>query len=253
MIRINLLPEEYRRKSRTPLKLMAALSAVVAVNTMLAAWLGWLAFGVAGEIESQRLVLQLEMDGLTPQVTYFRALEKESKQYKSRETTLAAITKSRVVWTRKLDELMDVVNRGDEGQRHLVWFDDLTVTTQANARDKSGGSLRASGHSGSDKFAQVANFLEDLESSTFVADFHRPAPPEGTQTVVDESLVPPVVWAFPLQLTMKTTEEREAAEAAAKDAAAKEAAAKDATKAKGAKPKAAGAKDTQPKGEEAPR
>ncbi|HVS10553.1 MAG TPA: hypothetical protein VMS76_11830, partial [Planctomycetota bacterium] len=72
----------------------------------------------------------------------------------------------------------------------------------------SGGSVRASGHSGSENWAQVANFLEDVERSPFIEDFHPPAPPEGTQTVVDKDLIPPVVWAFPLSLSLKLPEER---------------------------------------------
>lgn len=211
MIRINLLPEEYRKKARTPVKLMIGLSAAVAVNSVMISYLGWLTFGVAKEIDSEKSTLQVEMDGLSPQVAYHRNLEKEGKEYESRERTLSSITKSRIVWTRKLDELIDVVNRGDEGQRHLVWMDDLTVSQSQNPRADNYGSVRASGHSGSDKFAQVANFLEDLEGSTFVEDFYRPAPPEGTQTVVDEELVPPVVWAFPLSLTLRSPEEREEA------------------------------------------
>jgi Tfp pilus assembly protein PilN len=219
MIRINLLPEEYRRKSRTPIKLMVGLMLAVTVNTGLLAWLGWLTFGVAKEIDSQKQVLELEMEGLNPQVAYHHALEKEGKMYESRERTLASITSSRIVWTRKLDELIDVINRGDEGQRHLVWLDDLLVSQNVNPRNDSYGTLRASGHSGSDKFAQVANFLEDVENSPFIQDFYRPAPPEGTQTVVDETLVPPVVWAFPLSLSLKSPEEREAARKAKQEAA----------------------------------
>ena len=223
MIRINLLPEEYRRRSRTPIKLMIGLSVAVAVNTALLSYVGWLTFGVARAIESERQVMQLDMDGLNPQVAYHRSLETESKQYKSRETTLASITTSRIAWTRKLDELIDVVNRGDDGQRHLVWFDDLSVSQSLNPRNNSYGTVRGSGHSGSDKFAQVANFLEDLEGSTFVEDFYNPAPPEGTQTVVDETLVPPVVWGFPMSLSLKSPEEREAAHVAALEAAAMDA------------------------------
>jgi len=218
MIRINLLPEEYRRSNRTPIKLMLGISAAVAVNTILISVLGWLAFGVAKKIDSEMTTLQVEMDGLTPQVAYHRALEIEGKEYESRERTLSSITKSRIVWTRKLDELIDVINRGDEGQRHLVWMDDLSVAQSTSPRNDNYGSLRASGHSGSDKFAQVANFLEDLETSTFIEDFYRPAPPEGTQTVVDEDLVPPVVWAFPLSLTLRSPEEREEARERAEDA-----------------------------------
>ena len=53
------------------------------------------------------------------------------------------------------------------------------------------------------------NFLEDLERSSFIEDFFPPAPPEGTESVVDEELYPPVVWAFPLSLELKSPEERQ--------------------------------------------
>lgn len=208
MIRINLLPEEYRRKARTPLKMMLAVSLIVAVNTSLAAWLGWLAFGVAARVESERVVLQTENDGLKPQVAYHQSLDAESKRHKAREGTLAQITASRVSWTRKLDEFIDVVNRGGDGQRHLTWFDDLTVSQADDPRSQAGGSFKATGQSGSDDFGQVANFLDDLEESHFITDFHPPAPPEGSESQTDEELMPPVVWAFPLTVDLKTPEER---------------------------------------------
>ena len=68
MIRINLLPEEYRRKSRTPLRMMAAIVAIVAVNGSLFAYWSWLSFGILTQIDTQRSVLQVDMEGLTPQV-----------------------------------------------------------------------------------------------------------------------------------------------------------------------------------------
>jgi Tfp pilus assembly protein PilN len=209
MIRINLLPEEYRRKNRTPLKMMLTVSAGVAANGVLLAWYAWLALGVAAEIESERGVLQTELDGLNPQVEYHKALDGEQKRYAAREKTLAGITASRINWTRKVDELITVINSGGEGGRHFVWLDDLTVQQTINERTGTAGSLKAAGHSGSDNFAQVANFLEDLENSPFIEDFLPPAPPEGTQTLVDNELIPPVVWAFPLALDIKAPEQRQ--------------------------------------------
>lgn len=209
MIHINLLPEEYRRKQRTPIKLMLAVSGAVAVNASLAAFWGWTAFGIAAEVQSEYSVLQTEMDGLSPQVAYHKALETESKVYKHREDTLAGITAKRISWTEKVDELIDVVNRGGDGQRHLIWLDDLNVSQEGDKRSNGAGSLKAGGHSGSDKFAQVANFLEDVENSPFISDFHPPAPPEGSESIVDEELMPAVVWAFPLELDLKTAEERQ--------------------------------------------
>ena len=208
MIRINLLPEEYRSRARTPLRLMVAVSCVVAINTSLFAWWGWARFGIAAEVESERVVLQTELDGLRPQVTYHRALDTESRLFRSREETLAQITQSRVSWTRKLDEFANVVNRGGGGERHLVWFDDLDVSQGSDGRRSGAGSVRASGHSGSDQFAQVANFLEDIEDSPFISDFHPPAPPEGSESVKDEELEPSTVWAFPLSLELQDPEER---------------------------------------------
>ena len=217
MIRINLLPQEYRRKARTPIRLLLGLSAVVAVNAGLASWWGWTVIGVQAEVESQRAALQMEFDALSPQVRHNESLDSEKQRYESRERTLAGITASRISWTRKLDELVDVVNQGGDGQRHLVWLDDLQVSQTADPNSKSYGTARANGHSGSDKFAQVANFLEDLERSSFIDDFLKPSPPEGSQTLVDETLVPPVAWSFPLALTLRSPDER--AQAAADRAA----------------------------------
>ena len=220
MIRINLLPEEYRRKSRTPVKLMLTVAGIVSVNAALLAWWGFLAFGIQAEIESERAVLQTEADGLTPQVNFHKALESERTRFATREAALASITKSRVGWTRKVDELIDVINEGGEGRRHFVWLDDLIVSQRFDTRTKSAGTVKAAGHSGSSDFAQVANFLEDLERSTFIQDFEPPSRPEGSQTLVDRELEPSVVWAFPVSLALKSKEDAAAKKPAPKAAAA---------------------------------
>lgn len=232
MIRINLLPEEYRKKARTPVKLVLGLAAAVTINAGLATWWAWTAFGVQAEVDSEVSGLQLEMDGLSPQVTYYNSLDGEAKQYKSREGTLASITASRISWTKKLDELIDIVNRGGNGQRHMVWFDDLQVLQTTDPKAKTAGSVKASGHSGSEKFAQVANFLEDVETSTFISDFQPPSRPDASQALTDETLVPSVAWSFPLSLTLKSPEER-MGKAPTKDKNGKSAPTKGA---KGAKP-----------------
>ncbi len=236
MIRINLLPEEYRRKSRTPIKLMLTVAGVVSVNAGLLSWWGFLAFGIQAEIESERAVLQTENDGLTPQVNYHKSLEGERLRFASREAALASITKSRIGWTRKIDELIDVVNDGGEGRRHFVWLDNLTVSQRPDARAKSAGTVKSDGHSGSNDFAQVANFLEDLERSPFIQDFSPPAPPEGSQALADKELVPSVVWAFPVSLSLKAKDEPAAAKKpAAKPAAEAGATTEPAAPAEGAK------------------
>lgn len=222
MIRINLLPEEFRKKARTPFKIFAALSGAVAVNASLLAWWGWMTFGVAAEIETERSVLQLEMDGLTPQVNYHDALKGEIAFHSSRERTLSEITASRVLWTKVVDELIDIVHAGGEGVRHYIWFDDVSVKQEdgqrgGRATGGSWGSLKASGHSGSEAFNQVANFLADIEDprlSSFMWTFYKPGSPEGAINDNDVGLVPPVNWSFPLSLELRSPEERSVAMAA---------------------------------------
>ncbi len=208
MIRINLLPEEYRKKSRTPIKLMLTVTSAVTINALCLAWLAFLHFGVEAEIDSERAVLQTESDGLAAQVKYHKSLEAEKKLYSMREQALSDVTKNRISWTRKIDELIDICQKGVDGKRHMVWFDDLIVQQTSDPKAKSYGSLRAAGHSGSEKFDQIANFLEDVERSAFCADFTTPSAPEGTQTQVDKDLQPAVVWAFPLSLSLKSPDDR---------------------------------------------
>jgi Tfp pilus assembly protein PilN len=208
MIQINLLPEQHRLKTRMPLKLMLVVSGAVAVNAGLLAWLGYAHFAVQMRADNEKEMVQSEMDGLKPQLGYVADLKAESKLHTSREATLQQITRSRISWTKKLDELIDVCNNGSEGERHLVWFDDLQVTQNLDPKAKSPGTVKASGHSGSDNFAQVANFLEDLEASNFLSDFERPAAPEGSVSNVDPDLTPSASFSFPLALTMKSTEAR---------------------------------------------
>ena len=208
MITINLLPDEFRKKSRTPVKLLLGMAASVAVLTSLFSWWAWLTFGVQNELGSERDTLAVEMDGIDPQVAYHKQLDVEKSRYAERETALGQITRDRINWTRKVDQLIDVIHSGGEGERHYVWLDDLNIEQRRDPRSNSFGSFKANGHSGSDNFAQVANFLEDIETSAFVEDFYAPAPPEGTQKAKDEDLIPSEVWAFPLQLDLRSPEER---------------------------------------------
>jgi len=210
MIHINLLPEEYRRASRVPIKFTVGVCLAVAVNCSMLAWWSWMAFGVKAEVNSELAVLTDTMESISPQIAYHDSLEKENTIYKSRESTLRQITGNRMSWTRKVDELIDVVNEGGDDEPYLVWFKDLSVTQNVNSTRGDYGGLSASGHSGNVNFAHVANFLEDLEASPFIHDFSSPAPPEGSQSNRDEELVPAENWSFPLELSLLSPEDRAA-------------------------------------------
>ena len=223
MITINLLPPEMRKRSGPPIKMLALVAGITSVAcALLTAW-GWLAFGEAAEIESRRMQLSLEMDGLRPQLKYNEALDAEIKVAVAREATLADINKSRILWSEKIDQLVDIVNSGNEVE-HFTWLDDLTVRQDVARRGSdTHGSLRAAGHSGSERWDQVANFLEDIEDrelTDFMREFHSTGRPEGNINEPDDELIPAVNWSFPLSLELMGPQERWEARQASEKAAA---------------------------------
>lgn len=226
MITINLLPPELRRRSGPPVKVLAATAAATAaVSTLVAVW-GWLAFGVAAEVESRRAQLALEMDGLRPQLQYNQSLDAEIRVAAARESKLATVNKERVVWTEKVDELIDVVNAGNEVE-HFIWFDDLVVRQGAGAAGRGArsqpGSLQVAGHSGSgadprsglEKTAHFLDAVVDEELSSFMRDFETIESVDVLKRVArsepDADLIPEVNWSFPLSLQLKDADARWAA------------------------------------------
>jgi len=213
MITINLLPDEYRRKARSPIGVIAAVAAAAFLNASLFAYYGYLEFGTSANIETTRSVLQLDLDGLKPQVVYHKTLEKEIQTRSAREKTLSEITRNRVLWTKTLDELLDVVHAGREGIEHFVWFEDIDVKLESGGGSSRGGygKLKAAGHSGSEDYDQVANFLEDIEDreiSDLWRIFGKPQAPQARINDADEDLIPSVNWSFPLTIDVLSPDER---------------------------------------------
>jgi hypothetical protein len=199
---------------------------VVAVNTSLFAYWAWTAFGVAAEVSSELAVLDDTMQSLRPQIEYHETLQGESKLFHSREATLTDITSKRVSWTEKVDQLIDVIHKGGgREEKYLVWLDGLTVDNEVNDRKKTYGELVANGNSGSNKFSQVANFLEDVKYSPLAVEFSVTSDPQGTVAIKDEGLIPSEVWSFPFELALLAPEDRLKRREAAKVAEAQNAAA----------------------------
>lgn len=221
MITINLLPAELRRRSGPPVKVLAMYAAVTTVLSTLGAVWVWLAFGVAAEVDARKAQLSLEMDGIRPRLQYHKALESEIQVAAAREAKLTGINKERVVWTEKVDQLIDVVNSGNEVD-HFIWFDDMNVRPGQRVRGNqaTGGTLSLSGHSGSgadprsglEKTAKFLKAIADTESSDFMREFHG-LERDGVirsvrQSEPDEELIPSVHWSFPLTLQLRDAEER---------------------------------------------
>lgn len=205
MIRINLLPDEFRRSDRTSPKLFAAVLLTVMAVCGSIGWFGYVYFGELKELEVENARLDEALASKQESVAYFQALQNERTDYEQRSKTIQEIGKSRVLWTPVLDELIGVVNNNGDTERHRAWFRGLTV--KSGRRKEDGPSLSLPGSLQGDQVRVVADFGDDIERSSFyrfVKDTKMPAsqltrdptrrPEESININLDIAFLPPEKW-----------------------------------------------------------
>ena len=176
MIRINLLPEQFRRSERTSAKIFAATLMGVILVCSTAGWLGYVWFGELGELEARRQSTQDHLAGLQDRCRYFDSLTSERGEYEKRSRTIQDIGISRILWTEILDQVYDVVNNDGNTERHMAWFKGIQVTKGDNAR---GPTVTMPGYVQGKEMKKVADFHEDFEASKFYVDVAETSLPQG--------------------------------------------------------------------------
>ncbi len=208
MIRINLLPPEYRKVEGTPVaRLVTTVAAVALVAGAVGLW-GWYHFAVLAQIREQRAQKEEELASLKAQADRAASLEKELKEYQRRRDTIEKIGASRILWSKKLDELADIIYDKGDTKRHLVW---LTSLRTGNGRvPTSPAQLIINGYSGGGEYHRMSDFNNDIKKSEeFFSDFFRVDPPEGKQIAWTDDLVPAQAWTFGWGLDLKPPTWRE--------------------------------------------
>lgn len=200
MIRINLLPDEFRRAERTSPKLFAAVLLSVMAVCGSVGWFGYVYFGELKQLEVEQTRLVEQLTAKTDSVTYFEALTTEKKDYQQRATTIKEIGKSRVLWTKIMDELIDVVNNDGDLERHRAWFRGLSVKDSKDK--KTGPSLAMPGWVQGESIKAVADFHDDVEQATFYANVKTKSDPTGKRQD-DPSRRPPESLLFSLDLVFQ--------------------------------------------------
>ncbi len=199
MIRINLLPVEYRRGNRISPKLLAtAFGSALAVAGSIG-WFGIVYFGELGELERQDVTVTAELAQKKKKGEYYDKLEANRQDYTARVQTIQDIGRSRRVWSKFIDELVDVVNNNGDTERHLSWFESMAVRTDQRTR---GATINLPGSVEGGEMAKVANFHQDIESSPLFADVLSKTAPGG-KIEIDRTRVPAESFRFQLQLNLK--------------------------------------------------
>jgi hypothetical protein len=222
MITVNLLPPEYRRRDRTSLRVFGALVGAAVLTSCIGVYYANTRFGELSSVESALVEVNNELAGLTPQVNHHDSLVREKADYKARADTIHLISSSRISWTKKIDELIDIVNAGepreDDSDGYLVWFNKLDIKQDPLARagkkgrrGKGGavaGNFDFAGNCASRHMSSITRFIRDLQSNE---EFYRvfgdvELPRAECNNSDNELLEPSHVLTFPIKMPIKVPE-----------------------------------------------
>lgn len=200
MIRINLLPMEFRRGRRVSTRLLAvSFGAVLAVCASVG-WFGLTYFGRLGQVGEAHAAIKAKLEQKAKKAAYFDKLESNQKDYQNRVNTIQTIGRSRRLWSQFMDQLVDVINNDSDVDRHIAWFDSMTV----KGDPKKGALVTMPGNVQGNQMAKVANLHESLQSAPFYADILSMSEPSGSADLSKER-TPAESLGFQLQLQFKPT------------------------------------------------
>jgi hypothetical protein len=229
MTRINLLPQDYRKKAATPMAvLLPTVGAITLVLVLGFGW-AWLHFAELAKVEGVRGDLEATLQSKGPSLAYVASLRDEHADFENRRSTIKEIASSRVLWTKKLDELFDIATNDDGGSQYLIWLSSLEVKPPASSgRAKTaalGETLTMKGHCFAEKSPlQHYNFFHAaVKQSDFFRDFAALDDPAGKAVEFDDKMKPSTAWAMDLTLTMKPRDPQKAAKEKAPPSTAAEA------------------------------
>jgi Tfp pilus assembly protein PilN len=200
MIKVNLLPPEYRKVDGTPVtRLVALVLGVFLTASAVGVW-GWYRVDVLNGHRAEREQLEEALVHLERDAERSQRLLREFKEYQRRRETIESIGSNRVIWSRKLDELADIIHNKGDTKRHLVWLS--AVRTAAGRRKESPVLLQITGLSGGD-YANLSEFNKDIRQSDFFADFSSIDPPAGRVVAFTDGRVPREGFDFTFSMDMK--------------------------------------------------
>ncbi len=198
MIKIDLLPAEYRRAERTAPALFIATVGLVVFCSLCVVGGAWVWFGVVGSARADVASAQENLDGKKPQAEYSDRLEAEKKEYTSRLDHIKTFGESRILWTKKLDQLASIIDSPSEQDRHTVWLEELTVD-MSNSR-AAGCSIK--GDSSTAELKKLSNFHSDVAKGDFFKEFESISDPAG-EVESDKGFDPQEAWKFEFKLGLK--------------------------------------------------
>lgn len=207
MIAINLLPVEYRKAEATPVaRFIAILAGAVLLTTGLVVY----GFVHYSKLRNARDVLQATEDtyrNKKAQADISLSLQQEVNAYEARRKAIQDIAGARILWSRKLDELFDILWNRDDKATYFVWLNGLKVSPPRDAGRKgettTGGTVGFSGYSESTEISKVTNLRNAIRKDAFFDDFKAISLPLWDRQIWDDGKEPSVAGKFNFELVLK--------------------------------------------------
>jgi Tfp pilus assembly protein PilN len=202
MIRVNLLPQEYRKAEATPLKqFFATVGAAVLVAGAVVAWL-YVRFAVLQPKQAELANITDEIKAQEDKVKLSKDLAASLSDYMAQYEKIDKVAENRLVLSRKVDEFWEAVVNPNPPGRYEVWLKGLTISLSPGGA-KSGGTVQFAGISAGSQVAKLSDFHESMTGSEFYRDCQEITYPWGTKIDLPKDREPNEGWDFNFTITLK--------------------------------------------------
>ncbi|MGH7162795.1 MAG: PilN domain-containing protein [Planctomycetota bacterium] len=207
MIQINLLPAEYRKTESTPVaRFVAIMAGAVLLTTGLVTY-GFVHYSKLRAAREVREATEAEFRNKKAQADVSLSLQQEIQAFEARRKTIQDVASLRILWSRKLDELMDILHARGDKTNYFVWLNGLKVAPARDAARRgepsSGGSASFSGYSESIEFSKVTNLRNAIRKDPFFEDFKAITLPVFEEQRWEDGKEPSAAGKFHFDLTLK--------------------------------------------------
>jgi hypothetical protein len=214
VITINLLPPEYRKPESTPVgRFLAIVVGAVLVTSGLGVY-GYVHYSKLRAAREVREATEANYKNKKAQQDMSRALAEEIKAYEARRATIQEVAGSRILWSRKLDEFLDILHNGGDKNEYFVWLSGMKVSPARDSgrgKPTSGGEMSFAGYCAGTELTKVTNLRNKIRKDEFYKDFKYLSPPNWQVERFNDGREPAAAGKFNFQLTLKPLDWRRAA------------------------------------------
>jgi len=200
MIKINLLPPEYRVVEKTPIGLFAVFLVLVIIACLAGVVYAYLYIDLKAR-EGRLTKVRGERDRLRKEVARIDELRQKLTEYSRRQHVIMDIRSGRIYWSRKLDLLAQMTPKN-------IWFSSLKMEqkppVESSAGRQDGGFFTISCNQKGRSWDEYTNYRVTIQRNRiFYSDFAYTEPPNLQRVRWNKEVVPEDSYGFKFDLTMR--------------------------------------------------